>query len=201
MADRVSNHRERAPRARLRSDLAAAEFFPGEVARLLGLEGVDYAQLRDLHRIGRRARGLATPGRKWARYTLADLAAVEVLVTLGGGRDALSKGRRLVLGDIVRTCDALRGLGFDNPLLQVPMARDGRRILARVNGFVLEPTTGQLVLESAWHQVDAFLEARLITNRQVRKAIRTERHSMRLPRRRVLQASDELGTLDGVVSG
>ena len=173
-----------------------AEFFPGEAARLLGLGAIDYAQLRELFRLARLARGSASTGRGWSRFSLADLAAVEVLVELGGGREALEEGRRLVLGDIEATCVALRRMGFDDPLLQIPLARDGRRILARVNAFVFEPTSGQLVLETTWQHVETFLEDRAISSREVRKAISEERRRSRPTKRQTLQASDELGTLD-----
>jgi hypothetical protein len=201
MADQIARHTERAPARRLRADVLAAEFFPGEVARLLGLTGVNYAQLREMYRLARVSRGLDEPGRGWSRFTLADLAAVEALVALGGGRAALKVGRRLVLGDIQQTCDALRRLGFDNPLLQVPMAREGRRILARVDGFVLEPSSGQLVLETAWQHVSAFLEARLIENRAIRSAILAERRRISPVKPRRLVVEQEYGTLDGIVAG
>lgn len=179
MSDQILHHRERAPAERLISGVSAAVFFPGEVARLLGLAGVEYSQLRRLFVLSRTTRGEDPPGRAWARFTLADLAATEVLVHLGGGRGALDAGRRLVLGDVERACRSLRGLGFDNPLLQVPMIRHGRRILARVGRHVIEPTTGQLALDTAGEMIDAFLEARLITDRQVRAAIRSERRRVR----------------------
>jgi len=200
MADRIENHGAQAPRTRIRPGLLVAEFFPGEVARLLGLNGIDYAQLREMHKVGRLSRGLPAPGRGWARFSLADLATLEVLLTLGGGRGALLAGRRLVLGDVTATCDSLRGLGFDNPLLQVPLAREGRRILARVDGFVFEPATGQLVLASAWQRVDAFLTVNVITNKRIRKALAAERRSISPAKRRILITPDELGTLDGVLA-
>jgi hypothetical protein len=179
MADKVHRHREKPPAARIRSEVPSAVFFPGEVARLLGLEGVDYAQLRQLFVLTHTLRGEPEPGRGWSRFTLADLAATEVLVDLGGGREALARGRRLVFGDVERACDALRAMGFDNPLLQVPMARHGRRILARVGSHVIEPTSGQMALETAGDLIDAFLESRLIADRRVRAAIRAERRRLR----------------------
>lgn len=201
MADRVQRHAETAPKRRVRSDPAVAEFFPGEAARLLGLASIDYAQLRELFRIARAVRGSEDIGRGWARFSLADLAAIEVLVDLGGGREALAEGRRLVHGDVEATCVALRRMGFGDPLLEVPLTREGRRILARVNAFVLEPTTGQLVLETAWQHVDDFLRDRAITNRDVRRAISAERRSARPTRKRTLPVSDELGTLSGLAAG
>ena len=201
MADRVRRHAETAPKRRVRSNPAVAEFFPGEAARLLGLGMIDYAQLRELFRLARVARGDEGIGRGWSRFSLADLAAVEILVELGGGREALAEGRRLVLGDVQATCVALRLMGFDDPLLQVPLARDGRRILARVDAFVLEPRTGQLVLETAWQHVDAFLRERAIASSELRSVISAERRRVRPSRKRTLPVSDELGTLKGLVAG
>lgn len=184
----------------MRSDPAQAVFFPGEVARLLRLDGIDYAQLRQLYVLARVLRGEPTPGRQWARFSLADLAATEVLVSLGGGRHALTRGRRLVLGEIEATCAALTAMGFDNPLLQVPMTRDGRRILARVGAYILEPATGQLVLATVDASIEAFLAERLITDAKVRSAIRAERNRVRPTRRRRLLADGGVGTLGGVIA-
>lgn len=194
MGRRVADHRERSPASR-RGVAASAEFFPGEAARLLGLDGVDYSQLRQLYLLARRLRGAPSPGRGWSRFELADLAAVEVLVSLGGGRERLARGRRLVLGQLEATCLALADLGFDDPLLQVPLSRDGRRILAKIDGYVFEPATGQLVIDGAAERVNAFLEDRLIDDRAVRAAIRAECRRLRPHRRRTLAVDQELGTL------
>jgi hypothetical protein len=198
MADQVFRHAEKAPASRVASDSTVAVFFPGEVARLLGLRGVDYAQLRQLFVLARTLRGEDRPGRGWARFTLADLAATEVLVALGGGRDALATNRRLVLGEVEGACQALRRLGFDNPLLQVPMARQGRQILARVGSHVIDPRSGQLALSTAGDMIDAFLKVRLIKDRQVRSAIRAERRRVRPARARKV-VSGGLGTLSEIV--
>jgi hypothetical protein len=194
MGRRVEDHGERAPASR-RQVAADAEFFPGEVVRLLGLDGIDYSQLRQLYLLARRVAGAPDPGRGWSRFTLADLAAVEVLVGLGGGRERLVLGRRLVLAHIEQTCVALAALGFGSPLLQVPLSREGRRVLAKIDSYVFEPTTGQLVIDDVTTRIDAFLEERLIEDRAVRAAIRAEKHRVRPKRRRVLAVDQELGTL------
>lgn len=171
-------------------------FFPGEVARLLGLDGVDYSQLRRLFILARTLRGETPPNRGWSRFTLADLAATEVLVALGGGREVLASGRRLILGRVELTCLALREMGFDNPLLQVPLARDGRRILARVDGYVFEPVSGQLTIEETGRKVSEFLEQRMIEDREVRSAIRAERSRVRPKGPRKLCLQGARGTLE-----
>jgi hypothetical protein len=197
MGRRVADHSEQAPASR-RAVPADVEFFPGEAARLLRLDGIDYSQLRQLYVLARRLRGAQAPGRGWSRFTLADLAAVEVLVELGGGRDRLAVGRRLVLGRIQATCVALVELGFDNPLLQVPLKRDGRRILARIDAYVFEPATGQLVIDDVAGRVGLFLEDRLIKDRRVRAAINAECRRLRPRRRRSLVVDQELGTLQAL---
>jgi hypothetical protein len=166
-------------------------FYPGEVVRLLGLAGTDYSQIRRLFRLARTLRGEECPSTTWARFTLADLAAVEVLVSLGGGRDALLERRRLILGRVDSACTALIAMGFDNPLLQVPLARDGRRIIARIDGCVFEPVSGQLVIEETSIRIDAFLEQRIIADRAVRSAIRVEKRRI-TPKRELRVATRAL---------
>lgn len=195
MSRSVHQHQEREPARRVQANAARAIFFPGEVARLLGLEGVEYDQLRKMFVLSRVLRGEPSPGRQWSRFTLADLAATEVLVGLGGGRERLARGRHLMLGGIEPACKALIGLGVSNPLLQVPMAREGRRILARVGNYVIEPVSGQLALEYAGDRIDAFLEKRLITDREVRLAIRNERRRLKLPSRVSIAIDQALGSL------
>jgi hypothetical protein len=70
-------------------------------------------------------------------------------------------------------------MGFDNPLLQVPLKREGRQILAKVDQYVFEPSTGQLVIEDAGDRIDRFLELRIIEDQEVRAAIHAERESVR----------------------
>ncbi len=169
------DHGELQPASRTRSPLVEAHFFPGEVARLLALGEVDYSQLRRLFVLSRTTRGEVRPSARWARFTLTDLASTEVLVGLGGGRSRLQAGRRLILGDIENACAALREMGITNPLLDVPLARNGRRILAVVGRYVMEPSTGQFALGYAQDQIDSFLQERLIEDHAVRAAIRAER--------------------------
>ena len=196
MGRRVHEHAERAPLRRVHGPAADAVFFPGEVARLLGLEGVDYSQLRRLFVLARTLRGELPEPRSWSCFTLADLAATEVLVALGGGREVLTHGRRLVFGSIERTCLALREMGFDNPLLQVPLARDGRRILARVDAYVFEPASGQLTLEETGKRLDLFLKQRIIKDREVWAAIQAERRRVLPTRSRQLLLGGARGTLE-----
>ena len=187
MRQAISEHAELRPAERTRGGLVEAHFFPGEVARLLRLGDIDYSCLRRLFVLARTTRGEEPPSPSWARFNLTDLAATEVLVSLGGGRECLQPGRRLVLGDIEPACEALRAMGIGNPLLDVPLARSGRRILALVGKYVLTPSTGQLALDYAQDQVEQFLRVRLIEDRAVRAAIRAERRRIQPKRSRQLE--------------
>lgn len=163
----------------------------------MNLGDIEYDQLRRLYRLARVTRGLPPPGPGWARFTLADLACVEALIKLGGGRQALRPGHRLILGDVEAACQALLEAGVDNPLLEVGLSRvGGRRLVARVDGYVFEPATGQLVLENVDKQIEAFLADRLIQDRAVRRAIRLEGRRLRPTRRTRAAIAGEWGTLD-----
>jgi hypothetical protein len=198
MGKRVHDHVERSPSRRLRGTSAEAVFFPGEVARLLGLDGIDYSQLRRLFMLARTLRGETPPPGSWSCFTLADLASAEVLVALAGGRERLALGRRLAFGNVEQACVALRQMGFEHPLLQVPLAREGRTILARVDAYVFEPASGQLTLEQTEEQVNLFLEQRIIKDRDVRAAIRAERRRLRPVRTRQLILNGETASLEGL---
>lgn len=170
---------------------AEAVFYPGEVVTILGLDGIDYRQLRMIYRTVRELRGESAPAKRdWARFTLADLAATEVFISLAGGRESLRPGRRLVLKPIREACRALRVMGIADPLLEVSLARDGRSVLALVGECVLEPVTGQLAFETAALQVEKFLAEELIKNRQLRAAIRSAKS--KVPKKQVVVARDGL---------
>src|ERR1700674_1575884 len=155
MAERISE-RPRKPRSRLSEK--PGYFYPAEVARILGWANADYAQMRAVLKLVRpQAR---QPDRKWARYDVSDLASIRIAIELAGGVGVLAPGRRLRLRPIHEACVALRLAGFERPLLEVPLARHGRRVVALVKGVVFEPTTGQLVAR----QVSADIEQLLTTH-------------------------------------
>lgn len=148
MADRIERHSIVSPRERLRT--AAVDegyFYPGEARALLDLPGIDYAQLRNLYRLVRVQGGRQVES-GWARYSLRDLAGIEIAVTLAGGRDALAAGRRLQIAPVRAAVMRLRELGFTDPLLQVELRRDRGAVLAVHDGQVFNPVTGQAVLLS-----------------------------------------------------
>lgn len=133
----------------------ATYFYAAEVVRVLGLQGIDYAQLRRLLRLARQPD--AAPGRRWARFTFEDLVAVRVAVGLAGGTTALSAGRRLQLAELERACTRLRLLGVANPLLEVPLRREGRTIIAEIDGVTFRPATDQLLLTDTSTRINEFL--------------------------------------------
>jgi len=165
-----------------------AVFFPSEVARLLGLEGVDYDTLRRLFRLSRTTQGHPDPtaglgANKWARFTLSDLACTEALVQVGGGRIALKSGKRLLLGEVEQACERLRSAGATNPLLEVPMMRVGRtRIVAYLDGHLFEPVTGQIVFSEVVEHLGRLGDAPDIEDQDVRRRVLRLRRSHRRTR-------------------
>jgi hypothetical protein len=158
---RVADHAEVSPRLRVRPDGPEGDgyFFPREAVAILGAEHLDYRQIKRLFRLARTQAGLSVPG-GWSRFSLLDLAAMRVALDLATPGEGSSGAERLQLAPVERACEALRRIGVANPLLDVRMERMGRRVFAVVDGEVLDPTNGQMVL--AWSQEAArsFLIAR-----------------------------------------
>jgi hypothetical protein len=178
---RMPSRREaREPRSRT-ADAPLLEYFPGEVVRLLQLGDIAYEQLRRIYVLGRKARGAPIKS-GWARFDAEDLASAEVIVELGGGRKRLVDGRRLVLSDVAEACAKLREMGFSNPLLEVPLARQGRTIMALVGSHVYAPTTDQLAFAFVGADVGRAVAQRQSDDREIRRAermIRSQRDRRR----------------------
>jgi hypothetical protein len=145
MAQRIRDRKPRAPAQRLRDREDDGYFYPREIVEMLELADVDYHQLRRLFEVVRKQAGTAIP-EGWSRYSLLDIAALKILIDLCGGVSALQRGRRLRVGPVDEACQALRRQGFDNPLLDVRMMRDGDRVFAAVDASVLDPVSGQTAL-------------------------------------------------------
>ena len=160
----------------------AAYFYPAEVVRILGLQGIDYAQLRRLLRLVRPPD--SQPTRGWGRYSFEDLVAIRVAVRLAGGADALARGHRLQLAEVERTCARLRELGVAQPLVEVPLRREGRAVLADFRGVTFRPATGQLALGNTADLVQEFLAGVVRLDRQVLADVHSaiDRESARLDR-------------------
>jgi hypothetical protein len=180
MTKRVREFRPALPQARVaESSAPGGYFYAGEAARILGLEQIDYQQIRKLFMFVREQAGepLGTEHkRRWSRFTVTDLACMEALVDLCGGKAALEEGRRLRIEPIRRACRSLRREeGVVNPLLQVPMVRIGDQVFAVVDGTVIHPRSGQLVLEGMIDTVTHHLRGELNLDPELRAAIDAER--------------------------
>lgn len=119
-----------------------------DVVALLGLEGIDYGQIRELYKFIRSQAGtpLEKGDRRWARFSPVDIACMDALIPLCGGVEALAEKRRLRVVPVRRACIWLRAVGFTNPLLEVPMKREGDRVYVWVDGLVVESVSNQMVL-------------------------------------------------------
>lgn len=169
------DHQPTRPATRTTGSTVPLEFFPGEAARLLQLGDVAYEQLRTLFVLARYARGETAKSAGWARFDAEDLASSEVLVGLAGGRERFQPNRRLNLRDIKPACAKLRELGFVNPLLEVPLARHGRQVIALVGSHVYAPSTGQLAFAFVGDQVEQLVAQRESLDRDARLLVREVR--------------------------
>lgn len=153
---------------------------------------MDYHQLRRLFRLVRKQACLESPEpSKWSRFTFKDLVALKVAVALAGGREALSKGRRLRLKEVERICQRLgEDFGLANPLTEVVLRRRGKSTVARVQGLWFEPASGQITLAEVEEAVEQYLqefseEGKLPKELQKEaaslKRVRTRRRIERLP--------------------
>jgi len=160
MAPRIRISPEQLPKSPASID--RGYFYPGEVVRILGLEGLDYHQLRRLFRLVAAPVGsAAATSPKWSRFTFRDLVGLKTAIFLAGGTEALQLGRRLRLKEVERICEWLRKeFGVLNPLSEVAFRRDGRRIVAQIQGLSFEPISGQLVLSDTERAVGLYLEGR-----------------------------------------
>lgn len=146
MALRAEKREHRAPRERTAEE---GSFYPNEVVRILGLQRVDYRQLRRLFKLVRLASGAAACPGRWARFSFQDIAALRVAINLAGGVTALRKGHRLQLKPIEVACRQLREqYDLTSPLTQARLRRDGRKVVAELGGLHFIPQSGQLVFGS-----------------------------------------------------
>lgn len=140
--------------------------FTGEFVSYMNLDNIDYNQVRRLLNLIRKQAGIAELAKhQWARYTLLDIAAMERLLDLVGGRSALQPGRRLRLRGVSAALGALRARGFTNPLLQVNMAKVGSTVVAQVDGTIFDPISGQQLLVEVMnsHDLQKILGADVVT--------------------------------------
>ncbi len=176
MARRLRQHRPVAPTARVGETPIGPHsvFYPNEVARALAIEVIDYAQLRRFYRLLRDPGQTGTVPRSWSRYTFTDLAGLVTALDLCGGTEALRPGRDLVRRDLERCCKALWDQGYPNPLLNVRLIRHGCRIVVDLDGLLLDPSDGQILIRETAQQMDQFFSGSLLRDPVVAAALRAE---------------------------
>jgi hypothetical protein len=120
------------------------------------------------------------PTRAWARFNLRDMACIRSAIDLAGGVGALQQGRRLRLAPLRKAIKALRRAGYDLPLLDVSLSRDGKQIIAVAAGIRFEAETGQLLLDLVQKKSNTYLVANLLqaSFRPVSVAMATERRKL-----------------------
>lgn len=150
MPKRVSEHGRRGNLPSSIPQLDEEVFRPHDLPELLGIADLDYRQLRKLYELARWQGGRSVaPG--WAQMSVRDISAMGVAAELAlTSVNTLPLTRpRMMLKPVVDACQALLGRGVIEPLLTVRMQRVGRRVLAVVDGTVMDPTTGQIALDIA----------------------------------------------------
>lgn len=147
MPPKIHEHRKREPRARVLRG-RTGYFYPGEAARILGLKGIDYHQLRQVLIIASGTASSPTSSRRWARFSFKDLVTVRTAIELAGGLSALRRGRHLKLKRLREVCAALRKkLHIVDPLATIRLTLSGKSIVAQLEGVTFDPISGQLLLD------------------------------------------------------
>ncbi len=162
MKKRISQQSEvRRPRSRVipeRPDKGA--FFPGEVARMFGIEEIDHQRLRRVFDLVRYQRGEPQlPKGEWARFDYLDLACTLEVIRICVDRRQLSGQQfRLALVHIRRACERLRSRGLDNPLLQARLDLNGTALIATIDGTTFDVQTGQQLIDEAVDTSSRFMD-------------------------------------------
>jgi len=161
-------------------------FYPGEVVRILGLEGMNYAQLRRLFRLATGTSAAEDNDRGWARFTFRDLISVKAALALACPENEQgATRRRLRLQRLERICEKLRReYGIANPLAELAFTSVDGRIMVRVKGIWFDSETGQLLLSQVEDAVEQYLETqhsrlRGEKGRLLRQKVREEALSVR----------------------
>lgn len=125
-------------------------FYPGEVVRILGLEGLDYRQLARLYELATaHEQTRSRHPSKWRRFTFEQLVAIRTAFDLVGGQEALHSRCRLRWKAVEAVCKTLRNeYGIENPLLQVRLERVGKAVVVHHEGITFDPRTGQMILST-----------------------------------------------------
>lgn len=177
MPQRLSHHRPKEPRWRVIAvdGDPTVTFYPNEVARSLAIEVIDYRQLRTFYKLIRDQP--SNPGavsRGWSRFTITDMASLLVALRCCGGEEALQPGRRLVTADLARACTALKRQGYERPLLEVNLHRVNKRVMAEIDGLIVDPITGQTAILEVVRHVDRYFDGRLLHDPVLSDILRAE---------------------------
>lgn len=154
MAERARNWTTKPPRQRERGK---TYFYASEVVQILGLDGIDYRQLRRILRLVRPADDQPQTD-KWSRYEFEDLVAVRAALKVIGAKKASASDRRWLLSELECACRNLRALGIAKPLTEVALERRGSEIIAKVDGVSFRPASGQLSLQETFDDTTAYLQ-------------------------------------------
>lgn len=161
MPSRLANHEPRRPKWRIdhaRPD--EGHFFPGELGLLLGVPEINHRQLRAIHGLVRHQAGNPIPkdvdqrgsprdkAWRWSRFTFLDVIATREVVRLCLEPDG-TLPNRLRLHRIRVACDALRTIGFINPLVELDLEIHGGQVVVRTSDTLIDAKTGQARFDSA----------------------------------------------------
>lgn len=175
MAGRVRQPGSKAPKVRVLAADEFAGFFPNEVVAILALPELNYRQLRFFYRLIRDPTGKSPPGRSWARFTLSDMAALLNALSACGAEEVLRhETRRLTMVGLAEAVRALHVQGYRRPLLQVGLERLGRRVLADINGLLVDPVTGQQALRSIKESGNPYLVRAMLNDARLADLLENE---------------------------
>jgi hypothetical protein len=134
-------------------------YFPGEAARILKLQDIDYHQMRRLFEIIDPSLLRAEAERSgkswtWTRYSFRHLVALRTALSLAPPQE----GGRLNIRQLREACLVLRGqFGRASPLTDTQLSRLGDAIVARIGGKLFDARTGQRLIDEVATSVKDFV--------------------------------------------
>lgn len=140
---------------------------------MLAIDVIDYRQLRRFYKLIREQSDHPSPP-GWSRYTFTDLACLLVAIDICGPSEALQPGKRLVIAKLDAVCQYLVDQGIRNPLLTLSLKRRGRSIVVDLGGQIIDPRSGQLIMEEVADRADAFFHRSLLIDPDLADALTSE---------------------------